>query len=48
MSDWNSVKSSYRHRKAELDSKTDNNALEQKISKMNMIILMFKVYQNII
>jgi hypothetical protein len=41
MSDWNSVKSSYRHRKAELDSKTDNNALEQKISKMNAAIFRY-------
>jgi len=41
MSDWNSVKSSYHQRKAELDSKTDNNALEQKISKMNAAIFRY-------
>jgi hypothetical protein len=41
MSDWNNVKSSHYQRKAELDSKTNHNALEQKISRMNAAIFRY-------
>jgi len=41
MSNWNSVKTSHFQRKAELDSKTNPSALEQKISRMNAAIFRY-------
>jgi hypothetical protein len=41
MSDWDNVKSTHSQRKAELDSKANPSALEQKISRMNAAIFRY-------